>query len=112
MCSGIFQRQRLDVDLVQRRREHAALADAGSVVGTDEMHTLTDAWIWLVERDLLQVDVRIAPADLVDLLESSGDELQRRSPAPSISTSRIEVQVGGAGEAAPASRPATEMATG
>ena len=62
-----LERQRLDRDLAQRLREHAALAHARRVVAAEELHG--DRGLdRLVEPHLLQVDVRDAAPHGIDLV--------------------------------------------
>ncbi len=62
-----LERQRLDRDLAQRLREHAALAHAGRVLAAVELDGDRGA-DGAVEPDLLQVDVRHAAAHGIDLV--------------------------------------------
>ena len=54
-------RQRLDVELARLLVEHAALDDAGRLVGADAARATTVVWIVSVHVDAQQVDVDASP---------------------------------------------------
>ena len=95
---GNLERERLDLDLAQRLREHAALLDAGSAVGADQVHG-DGSGDRLVEPDLVQVDVDDVAPDLVDLVVLE-DRRVRGAGAVDLDVEN-RVQAGGAGERAP-----------
>jgi hypothetical protein len=93
-----LERQRLDVELAQRLREHAALAHTRRVLAPGQLDG-DRRMNRLVEPDLLQVDVHHVPAHLVQLvvLEDRGVALAR---AVDLDV-EDRVEAAGAGQRAP-----------
>ncbi len=93
-----LERERLDGDLAQRLREHAALAHARRVLAAEQMNR--DGGLdRLVEPHLLQVDMRHAAPHGIDLVLLE----DRRVRLPLAVDLDVEdrVEAAGAGERAP-----------